>query len=203
MDRYEAMQAVAASLKTGAGVQEVVRRAIALCKQVEPAAEWDRYAHIDWKRDSQHARDWLGSLLRDDPPGPTITAFWFGLFNPLVDGQPLSDFYIVGSAHYPSDDWITDQDWAPAGRYAHSPAQAEMYRLAEKGGSEVLAVVDYVLTFAHAAATVNDLIAQTESHLLLGDAQRRGFAVGHDSGDALFLGELGERGLDRSASDWI
>ena len=114
-----------------------------------------------------------------------------------------SDFYIAGSAHYPSDDWISDHDWEPAGRFAHSPAQADMYQLAATEGSEVLAVVDYVLTFAHAAATVNDLIVQTESSLFLGGSQRRGIAVGHDSGDALLLGELTARGFDRSGSDWI
>lgn len=197
------MQAVAASVKTGAGVQEIVPRAIALCREIEPEAEWDRFVNLDWERDSRHAHDWLRSLLRDDPPDAAITGFWFGLFNPLVDGQAASDFYIAGSAHYPSGDWTRDQDWQPAQRYARSPAQAEMYRLAENGGSAVVAVVDYVLTFAHAAATVNDLIARTEPRLLLGSARRRGFAVGHDSGDALFLGELGERGLDRSASDWL
>lgn len=197
------MQAVAALVKTGAGVQGVVPYAIAICREVQPEAEWDRYAHLDWQGDIGRARDWFGSLLRDDPPGPTITGFWFGIFNPLVDGLPASDYYIVGSAHYPSDDWITDQDWEPVGRYAHSPAQAAMYQLAERDGPDVLAVVDYVLTFAHAAATVNDLMAQTELHLVLGKSLRKGFAVGHDSGDALFLGELNALGFDRSASDWI
>jgi hypothetical protein len=120
----------------------------------------------------------------------------------VLPGRGVSDLYIAGSAHYPSDDWVSDQDWEPTGRYAHSPAQAEMYRLAAEG-SEVLGIVDYVLTFAHAAATVNDSIDQTESDLSLGGAQRRGIAVGHDSGDALLLGELTARGLDRSASDWI
>jgi hypothetical protein len=203
VDRYEAIQSVAASVKTGAGVNEVVRQAVAVCAEVVPQARWDEFANLDWRLDARQARDWLGSLLRNEPSEPTITGFWFGLFNPIVNGQPTSDFYIAGSTHYPSDDWISDHDWEPTGRYAHSPAQAEMHRLAATEGSEVLAVVDYVLTFAHAAATVNDLIAETESHLLLGGAQRRGIAVGHDSGDALFLGELTARGFDRSASDWI
>jgi len=194
---------VAASVKTGAGVQGVVPHAIALCGQVEPRAGWARYANLDWDGDSRHARDWFSRLLRDDPPDPTITGFWFGIFNPLVHGQPVSDFYVVGSAHYPSNDWITDQDWGPARRYAHSPAQTEVYRLAERDGAEVLAVVDYLLTFAHAAATVNDLMAHTELHLVLGKSQRRGIAVGHDSGDALFLGELSALGLDGSGADWI
>ena len=197
------MQSVAASVKTGAGVKQVVHQAVALCRQVAPHVGWDRYTNLDWDQDSRQARDWLGALLREDPPDPTISGFWFGLFNPIVQGQASSDFYIVGSAQYPSDDWTSDQGWQPAGRYAHSPAQAEIYRLAEADGSDVLAVVDYVLTFAHAAATVNDLIAGTDPDLFLGAAQRRGIAVGHDSGDAFFLCELNARGFDRSAADWI
>jgi hypothetical protein len=78
-----------------------------------------------------------------------------------------------------------------------------MYRLAERDGPSAVAVVDYVLTFAHAAATVNDLIAEIDSSRLLSGAERRGVAVGHDSGDALFLGELNSGGFDRSDSDWI
>jgi hypothetical protein len=54
---------VAASVKTGAGVQGFVPHAIALCGQVEPRAEWARYANLDWDGDSRHARDWFSSSI--------------------------------------------------------------------------------------------------------------------------------------------
>lgn len=203
MDRYEVMQSVAASAKAGAGVTRVMPQAIDLCRQIESEARWDLYTEYDWRQDAQHCRNWLAELLLDDAPGSAITGFWFGIFNPMRQGRPRSDFYVTGSAHYPSVDWVFSQDWQPSGRYAHSPGQAALYRLAESEGPNIVAIVDYVLTFAHAAATVNDLIVEIDSSRLLDGAERRGIAVGHDSGDALFLGELNSGGFDRSVSDWI
>lgn len=203
MERDEAMQSVAASLKVGAGVSTLVPQALELCRQLEPHGSWDAYKDLNWSEDARHCRDWFERLLQDSTPGPAITGFWFGIFNPVRQGHAASDFYVTGSAQYPSDDWIFSQDWEPIGRYAYSPAQSAIYGLADSSSPHVLAVVDYILTFAHAAATVNDLMHDIESSLWLGGSERRGVAVGHDSGDALFLGELSPQGLDRSAADWV
>ena len=197
------MQSVAASLKLGAGVSALVPQALELCRQLEPNGSWDAYKDLNWSEDARHCREWFERLLQDSTPGPAITGFWFGIFNPVRQGHAASDFYVTGSAQYPSDDWMFSQDWEPIGRYAYSPIQAAIYRLAESSRPDVLAVADYILTFAHAAATVNDLIQVIESSPWLGGSERRGVAVGHDSGDALFLGELSPQGLDRSAADWV
>ena len=123
--------------------------------------------------------------------------------HPVRDDLPTSDFYVTGSATYPSEDWLFSDEWKPSGRYAHSASQGQIYHLAQPDGPETLALADYLMTFAHAGASVNILLANLDRRALLGGAERRGFGVGHDSGDAIFLGELSASGFDRSASDWF
>jgi hypothetical protein len=189
-------------IRAGSGASVVVPAAIELCKPVAVSETWDRIASVGWASDREHCRRWFVALLAAEPPVQAINGFWFGIFNPVRAGEAASDFYVTGSQTFPSDDWLFDTAWRPVGRYAQSPAQALIYRLGAEGGDDVLAVADYVLTFAHAAGTVNDFIEDL-GKLLHGGASSRAVAVGHDSGDAMFLGTLTAAGMDRSSADWI
>jgi len=214
MDRAEAFEQVAAQAQRGATVEELMPLACDLCDQVYPDSTWEQIRTIDWVMSTKQSHQWLAALLASEPPGANITGFWFGIFNPIyADPQPAdstlsesatSDFYIQGSACYPANDWIFDHAWRPAERYAHSFGQDRIYRLAvNQVQGEVLSIADYVLTFAHAAGMVNTLIQSVDRNLWLGSVQRRGIAVGHDEGDAIFLGDLGRAGLDRGGAGWI
>ena len=203
MDRADAIRAVAEMVKGGAGVAEIMPKAIDLCQEIEASESWRQVRAIDWTGSLVESQIWFTGLLGASPPPPSITGFWFGIFNPIRTDEPLSDFYVLGSAKYPEEEWFFEQDWRPEARYATSQAQAEIYRRGLAGGAEVGSIADYVLTFAHAAATVNDLVSTTDRGLLLGGSAVKGIAVGHDSGDALFLGEVTAQGVDRSKSDWV
>jgi hypothetical protein len=214
MDRVEAFTRVAADAQRGATLEELMPVACDLCQELLPDPVWEQVRVIDWATSSAQSREWLAALLGAEPPGKSITGFWFGIFNPIYADPPpsvadlskvaTSDFYIQGSATYPEDDWVFDRSWLPDGRYAHSHAQNQIYRIAAGSvGDEVLRIADYVLTFAHASGTVNSLIDRIDRKLTLGPAPVRAVAVGHDSGDAIFLGVVGRAGIDRTKAGWI
>jgi hypothetical protein len=214
MDRAEAFSQVAARAEQGAKVEELMSLACDHCQQVLPHSTWEQVREIDWAKSTAESTHWLGTLLAAQPPGANITGFWFGVFNPIYDDSSpgetglrragTSDFYIQGSAGYPKNDWIFDDSWKPTGRYAHSFGQERIYRIATgQVDEEVLSIADYILTFAHAAGMVNTLIDRVDRKLWLGPVPRRGIAVGHDSGDAIFLGALAQTGLDRTGAGWI
>ena len=198
VDRAGAMRTVVELARRGSAASVLMTTAIDLCRSISDGAVWEQIAAIDWNSDREHCRRWILALLDAETPGPSITGLWFGIFNPMRDGNVGSDFYLTGSSSYPSDDWMLESAWTPTRRYAQSPAQAEIYRLAAHGGADALAVADYILTFAHAASRVNDFVEHLDQALMLGGAAARGVAVGHDSGDAVFLGELTSTGMDRS-----
>ena len=214
MDRAEAFRQVAARAEQGANVEELMSVACDQCQQVLPHSAWERVRQVDWAKSMEESTQWLGTLLAAEPPGANITGFWFGIFNPIYGDPRLgetdlgrvgtSDLYIQGSAGYPENDWIFDDSWKPTGRYANSFGQDRIYRIASgQVDEEVLSIADYVLTFAHAAGMVNTLIDRVDRNLWLGPVPRRGIAVGHDSGDAIFLGALVQTGLDRTGAGWI
>lgn len=190
-------------VRDGSDPFTVTSTAIDLCRSVWNGGVWDQIAALDWEADRRHCRLWLRRLLESEPPGPSITGFWFGIFNPVRDGVAASDLYITGSNSYPSDDWLFESTWEPAGRYAVSPLLTTIHRLAAGSDAEALGVADYVLTFAHAGSAVNDFVDHLDREVMVGGAAARGIAIGHDSGDGLFLGELTPSGMDRSRASWI
>ncbi len=214
MDQVEAFGQVATRAQRGEGVEDLVPFACDLCQDVLPNPAWAQVRAIDWAASSEQSVRWLATLLATEPPGVRITGFWFGIFNPIYGDsaragsdllrQATSDFYIQGSTTYPDTEWLFDDTWQPDGRYAHSEAQDRIYRIAsEQVEDEVLPIADYVLTFAHAAGTVNTLIDRVNQKLWLGLVAERGIAVGHDSGDGIFLGVLGPGGINRTGAGWI
>lgn len=197
VDRADAMRTVVELARRGSDPSVLMTTAIDLCRNISDGRAWEQIAAIDWDADREHCRKWIRAVLEAETPGPSITGLWFGIFNPVRDGQVSSDFYVTGSSSYPSDDWMLESAWTPTRRYAQSPAQAEIYRLAAQGGADTLAIADDVLTFAHAATQVNDFVMHSSRSVMLGAAAGRGVAVGHDSGAAVFLGELTSTGMDR------
>ncbi len=146
VDRADAMRIVVKLARRGSNASVLITTAIDLCRSISNAPVWEQVAAIDWDADREHCRKWILALLGAETPGPSITGLWFGIFNPVRDGHVGSDFYITGSSSYPLDDWMLESAWTPTGRYAQSPAQAQIYLLAAQGGGDALALADYILT---------------------------------------------------------
>jgi len=153
---------------------------------------------------------------------------WFGLFNPVYEGEDSADIYVSGSPYDPANgDWACAVCWKPRGAYARSRVLKEVFDISygEEGlsyGEEALSYVEegvsyydkamlsehgerflmndgeYPLCLAYGALAVRRLATELEPRVLLGDAQRRALFVGFDSGDLICIGELTGDGLQFS-----
>jgi hypothetical protein len=74
-----------------------------------------------------------------EPCGPSQGAcklgrfqgLWFGLCNPVVDGEATADLYVIGSSRFdPTDiDWAVDADYRPEAGDLESAALAGIFDL--------------------------------------------------------------------------
>jgi hypothetical protein len=180
-------QIVRSNSNVGVGMSQLLD----YCESNLPNSVWASIRQLDFESDTAKFRTWLGKVLSSEPPSSAINAFWFGLFNPVRNGETSSDLYISGSTKFdPSDesgDWATwdDNSYLPEARYANSHVLKEIYRLVSK--TEVAAEGEYILCLGFAGLAVKQIVKLLSQELLLGDRERRDLAVGFDSGDFILL----------------
>ena len=166
------------------GMQDLIR----WCSARRPHRDWERLGRIRWEEDVQRLARWLESVLRDEPPAPTITGLWFGIFNPVVEDSASADLYVAGNPYSGDPDWAVAPAWeAPAAR---SAALAEIYKVAWDGDEALGNDAEYPLALGYAALAVRTLAATLNRTILLGSTQGRTFEVGFDSGDAMVVAKL-------------
>jgi hypothetical protein len=167
-----------------------------LCQGIIESPAWPKICSLDYKRDIEELRKWLELVLISEPPSPKIKAFWFGLYNPVLEnGDSTAGLYISGSTRFDSED--TTGDWAvwddssylPKRRYADSVVLKEIYRLVTE--NEVADIGEYVLCLGYAFFAVREICSSIKpSSLLLGEYKERRIAVGFDSGDFIILPDI-------------
>lgn len=162
--------------------------------QVQPNVAWDQLRRLDYGKDVTALRDWLERVLTEEPPGPEVKAFWFGLFNNGVEDGVSCTLYISGpTEEYTPDtlDWAcwTDETYLPQGRYAPSPVLHALYRAAD-GVEDAGLLGEYTLCLGYACLAVAEAARSVKSVLFLGEADERPVAVGFDEGDGLLLGTV-------------
>lgn len=205
VDRAEVMEFARNTIRDAVDPRAAVTAVIRRCADAVPDPAWATIERIDLGASWQREQQWFVDLLRSDPPGPEVTGLWFGVFNAEYDdGIVVSDFYVAGSPTFGADpEWMCSLDWWPDGRYATSEAQAQIYRIASTSAGSVLEIADYVLTFTHAALTARRLVELPEAVDRLAAGRTLGVGVGHDSGDAILIGEITSTGFERGDCDWI
>lgn len=178
-------------------VADGMRQVIELCERAQPHPDWAKLRALDIDADLRHLERWLHGVLAREPPAPSITGLWFGMFNPIESDQPTADLYVAGNPYDPNDpDWVCNLKWWPKGRYAGSQVMDRIYRVAydpPKGGLGNDA--EYPLCLAYGILTVGDLARRMGSALLLGGAHERTLTVGFDSGDRFLLGTVRAAGF--------
>jgi len=116
---YEEIEKVAKSSCTVAEGMSVV---VAACARHRSHPDWKRFAELDFLSDLEHLRGWLLNAF-SSPPAGEVSGLWFGLFNPVYDGEDAADIYVSGSPYDPKDpDWACAVTWKPSGAYARSRA---------------------------------------------------------------------------------
>lgn len=133
---------------------------------------------------------WLRGVLKNEPPPNSIKAFWFGIFNPIYDGETSCDTYIAGANDFdPCDDsfeWACGPEYFPDSRYAQSKILNRIYQIVNDS-PDSSAMGEYILCLAYTAFAVKELVKRVDKKLWLGKSKQRGLAVGTDSGDGVLL----------------
>jgi hypothetical protein len=191
------------TVKSGVNIKLGMQELIDYCQKSCPDEEWNILKELDFTDDLSYLQNWLKEVLLTEPPPRDIQAFWFGLFNPILeDGQPTCDLYISGSVDFdPEDetgDWAcwTETSYIPEQKYAKSKVLTQIYRTVSQIKHKSMG--EYVLCLGYASLAIVEICRRIDNHLLLGDSSARALAVGFDSGDFVLLGEVNQRGLQQN-----
>jgi hypothetical protein len=199
IDFYDVAAEIHRLITGKAGAAVAVRKYFDFCARHFPGSMWSRLQKLDIASDLENLQSWLANVLTREPPGG-ITAYWFGMFNPVVGGAPTCCLYVAGSSTYRpgSDDPDTfcDPRYFPEGRYSESNVLGEIYRLATRGRMARNSMVEEFGCLGFAAIAIAHLMRTVDRRLLLGRAQERAVAVGFDSGDVFMLGVIGSSGFE-------
>jgi hypothetical protein len=178
-------------------IRESIDGLIARCSQARPHPDWEELKSIPFE-DITKLRQWIERPFLLDPPPVHLAGLWFGLFNPIYNGEAAADMYVCGSTRFdPNDetgDWATGPEWWPQHRYAQSSMLADIYKIAYRSdglGNDA----EYPLCLAYGALAVRDLLSELNPELVLKSADSLGVAVGFDSGDFVLVGRLSRAGL--------
>jgi hypothetical protein len=74
-------------VRTEATPAVAMDRLVTWCASARPHAGWVYFTWLGIPDEMPRLEQWLGDVLRAEPPAKTITAFWFGLFNPVDDSS--------------------------------------------------------------------------------------------------------------------
>jgi hypothetical protein len=191
MDLRLAYQWVVDELAINQPIDRAMNSLIDHCAIARPHKSWPRLRDLPYA-DTSALSEWLEKVFESEPPPHDIRALWFGLFNPVYDGEVAADMYVSGSKRFEPDDlsfdWACDPEWWPETGYAHSEVLRAIYRIAYKEaglGNDA----EYPLCLGYAALVVRQILDPTDQLLLTNRPDGHfGVAVGFDSGDAVLLG---------------
>jgi len=189
---HEAFDLVEDTVRSTSDIREGMNRLLDSCDVNLPNPVWAKIRNLDFEDDALNLKSWLEDVLSNEHPSREINAFWFGLFNPVLEGGETScRLYISGSNKFNHEDqtaaWTTwdKSSYLPEGRYANSKALHEIYRLVEE--SNALGDGEYILCLGYACLVVKAICNSLNPKLLFGELGKRAIAVGFDSGDFIIL----------------
>jgi hypothetical protein len=196
---------VSKSLDAQASLADGMRALLAYCEKQYRWRGWGQIRDLDFDSDITKLEKWLNGVLKKEPPPSSVTAFWFGIFNPVYDGETSCDTYIAGASEFDPEDksfeWACGPDYFPGDRYAHSRILNDIYQIVKGALSPASAMGEYILCLAYTAFAVKELTERVDKKLWLGKSKQRGLAVGFDSGDGVLLESVsryaGQQGVAR------
>ncbi len=195
---------VVAVLASGATVADGMARLIDFCADQETWRGWSALRKLVFAADENRLERWLQGVLTKDPPQKSINAFWFGLFNPIVEDKATCGMYVAGSKDFDAADetfdWACGPDYFPNGRYADSKVLDEIYRKVDKAEGSVSEYGEYVLCLGFGGLIINTLADRIGPEIWLGNSKARAVAIGFDSGDGILLGSITKTGWHPNAA---
>ena len=171
---------------------------------VYPSPIWATLKTLDHQQDAIGIRTWLEGVLTAEPPPSHVKAFWFGIYNPVVDEEESRGLYMVGStAPYSDDDpgWAcwNDDSYLSDDRYTPSTVLSDIYK-AINADDNLIPFGEYTLILGYASLAVAEAIREISPSLFFGGSasnERLDVGVGFDDGDYLLLGRVAIDGFER------
>jgi hypothetical protein len=191
------------------GIGQAMQRLIDIHAQDMPSGNWQPYRELPFDSEvSRLARDWFPRVIADDPPlRVPVKGLFFGLFEPIIDGEAVADFYVGGSSRFEIDsewDWAVRPAYFPELRYANSPILAGIYRLAYGQPDGLKNDAEESLCLGFVAFSAKQFLAEADYTLIVPSNGSVGVAVGWDSGTPLYIGEITPDGFKvRDAAEAI
>jgi hypothetical protein len=165
-----------------------MQKLIDYCAAVVPHNQWTKLRCIDYDAESASYLGWLTDLTvaaRDASP----KGLWFGLVNPVRNGTTTLDLYGATSTEYDSNSLTWAERVNRSRRcFVGSRVLAEIYSCAYGAGDSLENDAEYPLGLGFGAMTARSILEA--SPLMAPLDQIAGAAVGFDSGDLLYLGEV-------------
>jgi hypothetical protein len=182
-------------------VAESMRRLIDQCEAACPHPNWARLRALPYADLGPLVR-WVERPFLEEPPVRPLKGLWFGLFNPIRDGEAVADIYLAGSERFEPTNihWAVRPEWWPAARYAESAVTAGIYRIGRQPGGpsvdwDLGNDAEYPLCLGYGAFAVREVLSRVGPALVLGESPSVEVGVGFDSGDWIRLGEFGLAGF--------
>jgi hypothetical protein len=181
-------QTMMASVAAPGTIAQRMDRLIDACERQRPHPDWTHIRRIDFEADAAALMRWLAAAWSEGAVHEGHQGLWFGIFNPIVDGEPVTDIYLASSPSYDDDDveWNGGIDLRDGVSYLESAVLADLYRIAYGAKGALGNDAEYPLALAYGAMAASSALAQHTLAPELGAL--RGAAAGFDSGDALFIG---------------
>lgn len=181
-------------------VEEGIESLIDFCAEQSSWDGWAALKALDYKADQTRLQRWVKRVLIKEPPKRTIKAFWFGLYNPIIKGNPSCGMYIAGARQFDPEDtsfeWACGPAYFPSGRYAKSKILDEIYKRVNEAEGDVPCYGEYVLCLGYSGLAIKHLAKSIAPEIWLGTTKNRAIAVGFDSGDGALLGTITQEGWE-------
>jgi hypothetical protein len=158
------------------------------CAAAIPHEQWTTLRCIDYEAESSSYLGWLSDLTAA-ARGQSPKGLWFGLVNPVRNGSATLDLYGATSTEYDANGSAWAERISRSTRcFAGSRVLAEIYSCAYGEENSLENDAEYPLGLGYGAMTARSILEVGPLTAPLD--QIAGTAVGFDSGDFLYLGEV-------------
>jgi hypothetical protein len=165
-----------------------MQKLIDYCAAAIPHDQWTKLRYIDYDAESSSYLEWLTDLTAA-ARGQSPKGLWFGLVNPVRNGSATLDLYGATSTEYDSNGLVWAERISRSTRcFAGSRVLAEIYSCAYGAENSLENDAEYPLGLGFGAMIARSILEA--SPLTAPLDQIAGAAMGFDSGDVLYLGEV-------------
>jgi hypothetical protein len=181
-------QTIVDSVAAPGSIAQRMHTLIDACARRLPHPDWERIRRIDFEADAAALQGWLAVAWREGVLHQGHQGLWFGIVNPVVDNEPVTDLVVASSPAYADEGvgWSDAIDPRDGASYLDSAVLADIYRVAYGLPGGLGNDADYPLALAYAAMAGSSALAQHLPAPQLGSL--RAAAAGFDSGDGLIIG---------------